>query len=419
MKFNSEFEPPIEGTPAKRNGVIKVPEPAPSRPIARVETLPVIEELRKRQAIKLLQDGLDRLGRANFPQAVIDDVSSHLGHMTTKEEQDGLPPIRKLGDFIELRPATPPELIQGVLHQGSKMVLGGGSKSFKTWSLIDLGLSVAAGAPWWEFTTTKGKVLYLNLEVQDCFFLSRVEAICKAKLISLPSENFHIWGLRGFAANIDKLLPEILNRIKDEKYALIIIDPIYKIYGDRDENAAGDIAGLMNALEKIAVETGASICFGAHFAKGNASAKEAIDRVAGSGVFSRDPDSLVNLTRHEEEDCFTVDCILRNFPQVKPFVVKFAVPLMTRQRTLDPKKLKQIGGSPKLYSPEDLLSCLEGELTLGQWKEAVSEQTGMKDSCFFAQKKVLVEKDLVIQDIKTKKWSKKTSYSTNSTNSTN
>ena len=42
--------------------------------------------------------------------------------------------------------AEPAQLVESVLHQGAKMVLGGPSKARKSWSLIDLMLSVSTGA---------------------------------------------------------------------------------------------------------------------------------------------------------------------------------------------------------------------------------------------------------------------------------
>jgi hypothetical protein len=56
-----------------------------------------------------------------------------------------------------------------------------GSKSFKTWILLDLALSVACGVPWLGFNTTKAKVLYCNFEIQSEFMQDRVKAIEKAK----------------------------------------------------------------------------------------------------------------------------------------------------------------------------------------------------------------------------------------------
>ena len=89
-----------------------------------------------------------------------------------------------------------------------------------------------------------------------------------------------LWNLRGHAADFRQIVPRIIARCRAENFALIVLDPIYKLYGGTDENAAGDVAELLNSLERLATETGAAIAFGAHFAKGNASAKEAIDRLA-------------------------------------------------------------------------------------------------------------------------------------------
>ena len=56
-------------------------------------------------------------------------------------------------EFMAQPEAEPPQLVEGVLHQGAKMVLGGPSKARKSWCLIDLMLSVSTGAPWWGFPT--------------------------------------------------------------------------------------------------------------------------------------------------------------------------------------------------------------------------------------------------------------------------
>ena len=82
---------------------------------------------------------------------------------------------------------------------------------------------------------------------------------------------------------------------------MVILDPTYKILGSADENNATDISAMLNGIESLAVSTGAAVAVAGHFAKGNPSAKETIDRISGSGVFARDPDSLVVFTRHEEE----------------------------------------------------------------------------------------------------------------------
>ena len=59
-----------------------------------------------------------------------------------------LPEIEFLREFVANVPEPPPQLIEGILHQGCKMVLGGTSKSNKSWCLLNLGLSVASGTEW-------------------------------------------------------------------------------------------------------------------------------------------------------------------------------------------------------------------------------------------------------------------------------
>ena len=301
------------------------------------------------------------------------------------EPADSLPPIVDAAEWITQPIELPPDLVYGLLHRGSKLVLGGGSKTFKTWTLLDLAISVAAGEPWLSCKTTKGKVLYLNFEIPPAFFQRRIEAIIRAKGITLAPHTLEVWNLRGRATGYMELLPKIRQRIKDADYSLVVLDPIYKLYGsDTDENDAGAVAGLMNALELVAVDTGAAIAFGAHYAKGNAAAKQAIDRISGSGVFARDPDSILNFTSHEQEDAFTVEATLRNHKPIKPFVVRWLYPLMRRDESLDPAKLKQAGGRPKKHTVAKLLAVLKGnQLKSENWFKLVSPKTGMSRSTFY------------------------------------
>lgn len=302
-----------------------------------------------------------------------------------ESQSDALPPILDAADWLATPTELPAELVQGLLHRGSKLVLGGGSKTFKTWTLLDLAISVAAGEPWLSCHTVKGKVLYLNFEIPPAFFQRRIEAIAKAKGITLAPHTLEVWNLRGWATSYLDLLPRVRQRIKDAGYSLLVLDPIYKLYGNTDENSAGAVAGLMNALEVVIVDSGAAIAFGAHYAKGNASQKEAIDRISGSGVFARDPDSILNFTRHEEQDAFTVEATLRNHKPIEPFVVRWQYPLMRRCEGLDPAKLKQVGGRPKQYTVAKLLSSLNGQqLNSQNWLKIASLETGISKSRFFA-----------------------------------
>ena len=319
-----------------------------------------------------------------------------------------LPAIEDCATLIATVLERPKELIEGIAHQGTKMVLGGGSKTFKTWSLIDIAVSIATGTPWWNFNTLPGRVLYINFEIPTVFFQERLKMILHAKKLTLPPCRLDHWGLRGRAVSVDELLPQFISRTKGANYSTIVIDPTYKLMGNREENAAGDIASLLNAFERIAVETEALVVFGAHFSKGNQSAKESIDRISGSGVFTRDPDTILTLTKHEVDGAFVVEPILRNLPPVEPFCVRWEYPLFNRV-DLDATKLKKAVGRSPSHDPADLLEILgNGELTTGEWLKLAEREEGIKERNFYDIKRTLVKSGIIFKTKITGKWTRKT-----------
>lgn len=296
-----------------------------------------------------------------------------------------LPAIINAQELIRRNPHQPPQLIRGLLHQGSKMVLGGGSKSYKTWSLLDLGMSVACGQLWWGFDTTRTKVLYINLELPDWSFKERIESITTVRPELADLSRFDVWNLRGYAVSLEKLQP-IIAQAAAQNYGLIIIDPIYKVYGDRDENSAGDMGELLNEIDRLAVKTDAAVVFGAHFSKGNQAGKESMDRISGSGVFARDPDTILIMTKHEQEDTYTVEATVRNLKPVDPFCVQRDHPLMKRNDEIDPKRLKQAGNKKEIYTVGQLMDALGAdELTTTEWQTRTCDTTEMSPRTFQAK----------------------------------
>ena len=316
-----------------------------------------------------------------------------------------LPPIVDASDFVAIEYTRPPELVKGLVHKGTKVVIGGGSKSFKTWVQLDCALSIAYGLPWMGFETVPGRVLFANMEIQAQFFQDRLVKIAQTRGIQQIKDRLDVWNLRGFTASYRIVIPQIIQRIKDRDYAVVFLDPIYKLYGNTDENSASEVGQMLNELEKVCVTTGAAIAFGAHYSKGNQAAKEAIDRISGSGVFARDPDSIISFTRHEEEGSFVVEPILRNFPPQTPFVVTWNHPLMERNEDLDPSKLKQSGGRPKQTEPADLFDLLpEDGLTTSEWLEKAEKNLGISKRTFYRLKSDLAQGDVIILSKIDERW---------------
>jgi hypothetical protein len=310
----------------------------------------------------------------------------------------GFPPIEDAAEFLKKELITPPELIHGILHQGCKMALGGASKTCKTWVLLDLALAVSQGVPWLGFPTTRGRVLVVNLELADWHIQKRLAAIAAAKGITITPGTLEIWNLRGRADDFRALLPHLQARLgPDHGYTLLILDPIYKLLGDADENKAGDIAKLLNSIDSVAVQSGAAIAFAAHFTKGRQGQKQAMDRISGSGVFARDPDSILTLTAHEVEDAYVLEATLRNFPPTPPFPLLWRHPLMEPNSDLDPALLRDgPRGRALTFTQEMVLEAFRnGPMTRKELFAKVNSATRMSERTFADRLKSLKDNDLI------------------------
>jgi RecA-family ATPase len=356
------------------------------------------EKHTSREIIRAAQVFIRRAKAQHDPAAILNELIDCA--ISLQDQNGAVPPIEDAASEIAHAITLPPDVIEGVLHRGAKLVSGGASKSYKTWLLIDLGVSVASGEIWLDgYPTKQGRVLYVNLELPEPFFTKRIQTVCNERQITLQAETLKIWNLRGHAMR----WPELQRRIKAGVYVLIIIDPIYKVLGGRDENKAGDIASLMNELEVLAVRSGAAVAFGAHYAKGSPATKESIDRISGSGVFARDPDSIINFTQHTQKDCFIVEMTLRNHPPQHPFVVRWDYPLFIADNTLDPTKLKRVGRPPE-YTADDLLELIDEAMSAGDIVKLAKEQRGISERQTFQFLKELKQSGVLEQKHKRGKY---------------
>jgi hypothetical protein len=215
---------------------------------------------------------------------------------------DDLPNPENLTETWDNLPPLAPALIEGVLRQGHKMLVAGPSKAGKSFALIELCIAIAEGAKWLGWQCAKGKVLYVNLELDRASCLHRFRDVYRA--LGLPPRNvdkIDIWNLRGKTVPMDKLAPKLIRRAAKKGYIAIIIDPIYKVLTG-DENSAEQMAHFTNQFDKIATELGASVIYCHHHSKGAQGGKKSMDRASGSGVFARDPDALLDFVELEITD---------------------------------------------------------------------------------------------------------------------
>ncbi|MDG0889229.1 AAA family ATPase [Paracholeplasma manati] len=258
----------------------------------------------------------------------------------TEGVNDQLPSYEFLDVPLANPPAVPPELIKGIVRVGHKMLISGSSKAGKSFLLMELAVALSEGIKWLGFQCKKSKVLYINLEIDRPSFINRFIEIYKAmKLKPKHSHDIAIWNLRGEAMPLDKLVPILVRRIKNQGFDAVIIDPIYKVITG-DENNASQMGAFSNQFDKICKEAGVSAIYSHHHSKGAQGFKKAMDRASGSGVFARDPDAQLDMIQLETTDEFMaqyadvqtatawrLESSLREFSNFKPVNFWFEYPL--------------------------------------------------------------------------------------------
>ena len=249
-----------------------------------------------------------------------------------------LPPIEKAIIDPEKVPPKPPELIKGVLTKGAYMALVGASKMGKSFLLIDLAVCIQNGLKWLGFQCAKGKVLYINLEIQGAQFFNRVNDIYRKYNNFMKFDAFDIWNLRGYDVAIERLQAELDTL---DGYDVFIIDPQYKI-NTGDENSASEQGAFFNHIDHIATTNNTSVIICHHHSKGKQTNKRAIDRASGSGVMGRAVDALLDIThienveppsKYEGAKAIVLTPELRDFPEFEPIGLWWSYPYHYKDET--------------------------------------------------------------------------------------
>ncbi|MDY0276697.1 MAG: helicase RepA family protein [Acholeplasma sp.] len=255
------------------------------------------------------------------------------------DEDDGLPRIISVAEFLGNPSKLPEEVIESVVRQGHKMMISGASKSGKSFLLIELAIALAEGTKWLGFQCRKSKVMYINLEIDRNSLIHRFIDIYE--VLGIKPKNAHsisIWNLRGSSKPLDELIQELIQKATLQGADVIILDPIYKVMMG-DENNATDMANLTNLFDKICYETGCTFVYSHHHSKGAQGFKKSMDRASGSGVFARDADAQVDMIqlnlvevplKHKSDDSATawrLESSLREFRSFQPVNIWFEYPI--------------------------------------------------------------------------------------------
>lgn len=161
-----------------------------------------------------------------------------------------------------------PGMISGTV--GALVAQGGAGKS---WIALELAIAVAGGPDLLEMGIERhGRVLYLPAEDPTVALSHRLYAARHAvetQAVETLAERLEIVPLMGRA--VDLMTPAWADAVRRmaEGARLVIIDTLRRFHS-ADENSAGEMSRLLSVLEHICAETGTSVLFLHHTAKGAA-----------------------------------------------------------------------------------------------------------------------------------------------------
>jgi hypothetical protein len=195
------------------------------------------------------------------------------------------------GDDLMKKEVRPVQfVVDGLLPRGLSIVAGK-RKEGKSWLILDMCFSVAAGEKFFDHDTEQGTVLYLDLEDPETRLIQRAHEIRDI----IPSK-FHE---ATKAAKLDKGLAEQIEEFVKEHpdTNLVVIDTLQKIRKPKGDTYAGDydaVSKLKTLADKLNI---AVVCI--HHTR-KMKAKDTFDSVLGSTGLTAAADGIYILERHTD-----------------------------------------------------------------------------------------------------------------------
>lgn len=157
----------------------------------------VVDQANKNPSRLSRLPGVDRNGKRQSLLAVNTGRKSWMDWMDFVEGVEfNLPELEQLDVLLAHKPELPEELIKGILRNGHKMLISGPSKAGKSFLLMELAIAITEGRRWLGFPCRKGRVLYVNLEIDRASCIHRFANIYNALGIHNPcTDRLVLWNL--------------------------------------------------------------------------------------------------------------------------------------------------------------------------------------------------------------------------------
>jgi len=195
---------------------------------------------------------------------------------------------------VESDAGKQPWLIERLWSAHAVGFVSGPPKSFKTWTTLEMAVSVASGTPCFgTFPVHRsGPVLLFAAEDPMPALRSRLESLARNHGLTLDQVDIRV--IRADSLRLDRQgdREKLAATVDHHRPAMLILDPLVRLHS-LDENQAGPMAELLGHLRVLQRSLGTSIAIIHHSRKN--SARSAGQSLRGSSDLYAFVDSLVSL----------------------------------------------------------------------------------------------------------------------------
>ena len=253
----------------------------------------------------------------------------------------------------------PNVIIDGLLYEKSKLLIGGVAKAGKSHFAMSLAAAMASGQQFLQWRAVDmQKVLYVDFELHAWELNERCASACN---FDVP-DNLATLSLRQhYDVRSTKDISRVLKVIDASQFDVIILDCLYKFNSAEDENDNAAMKVIGAWMDEIIAKYGITPILIHHFGKGTQSGKDIIDRFRGASSVVGEMDGLVSIISHENENCYIVDSVVRSFATTPSFVARWDYPHWVLSEDLDASRAAKPGAKKKQGDDKLLAQIPTGE----------------------------------------------------------
>jgi len=279
-------------------------------------------------------------------------------------------------------------MIAGIMPEKALAVVYGPPRSFKSFIVQDMALSVATGRNWMNRQTVDGGVLYVAAE-GEAGLGKRIKAWMD--YYDFHAENFPFYSY-GAAINlaepseVDKLI-----RSAPEGLKMIVIDTLNRCMVGLDENSAKDVSAFIKGCSRLQEELGVTVVLVHHTGKDQAKGARGSTAITGAA------DTLIKVSR--DDNHVTVECEKqKDFEEFEPFALQAEE--MGDSLVFTPAAYRS-AAVPKAKTPPPALAAILRVLSQnkdGLTPKEIIELAEISERSWKTHRKTLLEKGRIRQE---------------------